>query len=136
MNPVVEVEPPFVCPRCGGRSFGRDTEAAADGTVAVLRTVECHGHILTEWYHGSKRSPCGWRGVWPPEMPPEQQPVPVPLPPPPTDTELLDWLAENFFLSGDQRLPGTTVWEFYAPAREGQNNLRELLARASTKGKS
>ena len=54
--------------------------------------------------------------------------------PPPTDTELLDWLKENFFLANAQ-VAGTTCWEFYAPAMEGHNDLRQLLARAIAKQK-
>ena len=45
----------FVCPSCGGHTFGRDT-ATERGKVVVLDTVRCHG------------TGCGWRGVWPPKV--------------------------------------------------------------------
>ena len=46
-------ERPFVCPQCGGVTFGRDT-VTSRGQVVVLDTVRCHGED------------CDWRGKWPP----------------------------------------------------------------------
>ncbi len=41
----------FICPKCGGSHFGRDTSSIG-GRVVVLDTVRCH------------TPKCGWRGEW------------------------------------------------------------------------
>ena len=41
----------FVCPKCGGKHFGRNT-AEINGTVQCLPTVRCH------------TPGCGWCGEW------------------------------------------------------------------------
>ena len=47
--------PDFVCPNCGGRTFGRETKLGPYGRVIVLDTVVCHDE-----HHKS----CYWRGAW------------------------------------------------------------------------
>lgn len=47
----------FICPECGGRHFGRDTQATVTGEVIANGTVRCHDE------HGKG---CRWRGEWPP----------------------------------------------------------------------
>src|SRR5262245_9447236 len=48
-------EKPFICPQCGSRYFGRETELQND-KVVVLSKVCCHDE------HGKG---CKWRGCWP-----------------------------------------------------------------------
>ena len=45
----------FVCPHCGGRTFGREIKLGRHGRVIVLDTVVCHDE------HNQS---CYWRGVW------------------------------------------------------------------------
>lgn len=55
----MNTEHDFVCPKCGGHYFGRDTELSG-GRVVALNTIRCHG--------GSSECPgwkCDWHGVWP-----------------------------------------------------------------------
>ena len=56
----------FICPRCGGSFFGRDTAGGEPGEpVRMLSTVRCHA------------TGCGWRGEWPPKRELQQMPPPV-----------------------------------------------------------
>ena len=55
----VEIETGLTCPKCGGKTFGRDVMLDADGNVLVLlNSVRCY------------TPGCGWwRGEWPTNKP-------------------------------------------------------------------
>jgi hypothetical protein len=53
LKPIYDA--PFICPKCSGEYFGRDT-ANENGEVVVLRTVRCHDQFGIG---------CKWHGEWP-----------------------------------------------------------------------